>query len=198
MVSVPALLIFLFPLACSPGPGNLFFAANGARFGFRSTLGANAGYHLATLVVSVGLGLGLGAGIDRYPSALAAVKIAGGIYVLRLAWGLLRSTSPERSEAAQPADARDGALLLLLNPKAYVIIALMYSQFLGADGARSRPIDVAVIALVFTLNNLVAFCVWTAVGDSLLRRFRSPSSARRLNGALAFVLAAVACWMLMG
>jgi len=33
-----ALLVFLFPLAYSPGPGNIFFATNGARFGFRSTL----------------------------------------------------------------------------------------------------------------------------------------------------------------
>ena len=30
-----ALVVFLFPLAFSPGPGNMFFAANGARFGLR-------------------------------------------------------------------------------------------------------------------------------------------------------------------
>ena len=27
---IPALLVFLFPLAYSPGPGNLFFAAAGS------------------------------------------------------------------------------------------------------------------------------------------------------------------------
>ncbi|MEM6594772.1 MAG: hypothetical protein AAF672_08265, partial [Pseudomonadota bacterium] len=41
-----ALIIFLFPIAYSPGSGNLFFAANGARFGFRPALPANAGYHI--------------------------------------------------------------------------------------------------------------------------------------------------------
>ena len=45
---VLALLAFLFPLAYSPGPGNMFFAAIGARFGLRSTLAATAGYHITT------------------------------------------------------------------------------------------------------------------------------------------------------
>ncbi len=32
------LIVFLFPLTYSLGPGNMFFAANGARFGWRKTL----------------------------------------------------------------------------------------------------------------------------------------------------------------
>ncbi len=46
--TVAALLVFLFPLACSPGPGNMFFAANGAWFGFGATIPASLGYHIAT------------------------------------------------------------------------------------------------------------------------------------------------------
>ena len=47
LIEIAALLIFLFPLAFSPGPGNMFFAASGAKFGFKKTLSANFGYHLA-------------------------------------------------------------------------------------------------------------------------------------------------------
>lgn len=36
--TVPALLLFLFPLAWSPGPGNMTFAANAARFGLVATV----------------------------------------------------------------------------------------------------------------------------------------------------------------
>jgi len=32
------IVIFLFPLAYSPGRGNMFFAANGGRFGFQATV----------------------------------------------------------------------------------------------------------------------------------------------------------------
>lgn len=54
-----ALIIFLFPLAYSPGPGNMFFAANGARFGFAATVPSNIGYHIATWLVTVVIGLGM-------------------------------------------------------------------------------------------------------------------------------------------
>ena len=57
-IEIFALLIFLFPLAFSPGTGNMFFAANGARFGFVNTLSATFGYHLATIIVTFLIGFG--------------------------------------------------------------------------------------------------------------------------------------------
>ena len=58
LFEIIALLIFLFPLAFSPGPGNMFFAVNGARFGFVNTLSANFGYHLATIMITLIIGFG--------------------------------------------------------------------------------------------------------------------------------------------
>ena len=72
-----ALVIFLLPLAYSPGPGNMFFAANGARFGFRSTIPANVGYHLATWIVTAGIGFGFIAALERYPGIFVALQFAG-------------------------------------------------------------------------------------------------------------------------
>lgn len=78
------LFLFLFPLACSPGPGNMFFAANGARFGFRATVTANLGYHLATWTVTVAIGLGFMAALDRLPALVRGMKIGGSLYVLQV------------------------------------------------------------------------------------------------------------------
>jgi len=99
-----------------PGPGNMFFAANGARFGLRATL------------------------------------IAGSLYVLWLAWKLGTAGRAGHQEA-KAASFWDGAVLLILNPKAYVIIALMFSQFLVAT---SSVLQVAVISVIFTLNVILA------------------------------------------
>lgn len=154
-----ALLIFLAPLAYSPGPGNMVFAAIGGRFGLRASIPATTGYHLATLAVTAAVGLGF-SGLARLSPAL------------------------------------DGAVLLVLNPKAWVIIALMFSQFL--PGIESpEPALVLWITAVFTLNNLLAFTLWTLAGDLLLRRFRSERGARRMNLAFGAMLAAVAVWMLV-
>ena len=187
------LIVFLFPLAYSPGPGNLFFAANGARFGLRATIPASLGYHLATLVVSVAVGLGLLAALSAWPGLLQAAKLAGAAYVLRIAWGMLRAGVGTSAMAPRPASFRDGAVLLVLNPKAWLIMALMFSQFLPEGGAAFR--SVLTIAAVFTLNNLLAFTLWTAAGDRLAAAFARTDSARALNTVFGGTLAAVALWM---
>ena len=189
-----ALILFLFPLAYSPGPGNLFFAANGARFGFRSTVPANAGYHAATWIVTAGIGFGFISAFDRFPNAFLTVKIAGSVYVLWIAWKLFRSGVLREGGIAKPATFVDGAVLLLLNPKAYVIIALMFTQFL--DPASEQLVAVLLISTVFTFNNLVAFSVWTLVGDRISLMFRTPESAHRLNMTFGALLAIVGVWML--
>ena len=125
-----ALILFLLPLAYSPGPGNLFFAANGARFGLWATLPASLGYHVATWLVTAAIGFGALRALDAAPAMFDLLKLAGALYVLWIAVRLMRAGRHDTSEEAQPALFRDGAMLLLLNPKAYVIIALMFTQFL--------------------------------------------------------------------
>ncbi len=187
-----ALLIFLFPLAYSPGPGNMLFAANGARFGLRSTIPATVGYHIATVVVTFALGVGFSEAIAFAPSALSVIQIAGSLYVMWLAWKLWQAGRTDSVDAS-PIGFRDGVVLLLLNPKAYVIIVLMFSQFLDTRGAYAQ---VALIAVVFTLNNLVAFTLWTVVGDRLAQAARSEENSRLLNRVFGGVLGAVGVWML--
>lgn len=194
-IAIP-LLIFLLPLAYSPGPGNMVFAANGARFGFSATIPANAGYHIATLAVTIAIGLGFAAALERFPTAFHTLKIAGALYVLWLAAKLIRSGILEGSAQPQPVSFWGGIVLLVFNPKAYVIIALMFTQFLGtSEGNPLLP--VLLIATLFTLNNLVAFSLWAWMGDAIARRFRTPESAARLNLLFGTLLAATALWMLI-
>ena len=72
-----ALIIFLFPLAYSPGPGNMFFAANGARFGFAATVPSNIGYHIATWLVTVVIGLGYDHSFERLSECVFGIENIG-------------------------------------------------------------------------------------------------------------------------
>ncbi|MDT8854903.1 LysE family translocator [Paracoccaceae bacterium Fryx2] len=190
-----ALLLFLLPLAYSPGPGNMFFAAIGARFGLRASLPATTGYHLATFIVTAVIGLGFAELAGLSSSALEVLRIGGSVYVLWLAWLFLRAGATTGVAKAREATALDGAILLILNPKAYLIVVLMFSQFLPASAISDAAL-VLWITTVFTVNNFVAFTIWTLAGDLLLRRFRSASAARPINIAFGIMLAAVAIWML--
>lgn len=193
---VLTLLLFLFPLAYSPGPGNMFFAANAARFGLRATARANAGYHIATWIVTAAIGCGFIVALDRFAPVFAVLKVAGSVYVLWIAWKLLKAGAPEAGDAARPPGFLDGAVLLVLNPKAYLIIALMFTQFLSRSEGGSLA-AILSITTVFTLNNLMAFLVYAAIGDRIAASLRTPATARRLNLMFGTILAAVAVWMLL-
>ncbi len=189
-----ALILFLFPLAYSPGPGNLFFAANGARFGFRSTIPANVGYHISTWLVTIAIGLGFAAVIQQYPELFSIIKVLGSLYVLWLAWKILRSGVLNNSQEPRVANFKDGVILLLLNPKAYLIIAAMFAQFLKVK-PEEQIILVLWISTIFTLNNFIAFIAWTVLGDRLAKLFRSEKNANIMNLGFGCLLAAVAVWM---
>jgi threonine/homoserine/homoserine lactone efflux protein len=193
--TIIALIVFLFPLAYSPGPGNMFFAAIGARFGTAASVPASAGYHAATWIVTFAIGYGFMQVLTAYPAIFVAMKWTGAAYMLWLAWLFLRAGVTEDAAEARPARFIDGVILLVLNPKAYVIIALMFTQFLSPDAADFVWLLV-IITTVFTLNNLVAFTLWTMLGDGMARLFRTERDARLLNTGFGVTLIGVAVWML--
>ena len=190
------LLLFLFPLAYSPGPGNLFFAANGARFGIAATIPANIGYHIATWLVALIVGLGFGIVAEQIPTFLLAIKYIGSAYVFYLGWRLFTAGRLKENADPQHAGFLDGAVLLVLNPKAYLIIVLIFSQFTGSiDNADIWLI--IWISTVFTLNNMIAFIIWAAIGDGLAVAFRKKAQAQKLNRFFGIMLSSVAVWMLL-
>ena len=184
-----SLIVFLLPLAYSPGPGNMFFAAVGAQSGLGASWPASAGYHLATFVVTALTGMGFEVVARLSPEVFRLLGIAGAIYMLWLAVTFLMAGVLQAQTARVVPSFRNGAMLLVLNPKAYVIITLMFSQFLPEGAARA---SVLVVSTIFTLNNFVAFTVWTMLGQVLSQVFRAERQARLLNGVFAAALALTA------
>lgn len=192
--TLAALLIFLLPLAYSPGPGNMVFAAMGARHGVWGTWRASLGYHAATWAVTLAIGIGFDAALVERPGIARAVQLLGALYVLWLAARLWRAGAVRNAPETVPAMGFvGGAVLLVFNPKAYMIIALMFTQFAQAPGLGTMG-----VATVFTLNNMLAFALWAAVGATLTRLWSNPDAGTWLNRGLAVMLAAVALWMALG
>lgn len=199
--SVVALVVFLFPLAYSPGPGNSFFAAIGAARGPVAALPPLIGYHVATLIVTLLIGMGFGLALLQQPEILRYLSIVGSLYVFYLAWLFLREALTAGDQGAGIGSARmrvgfmDGVMILVFNPKAYLIIALLFSQFLTATDAQFG--QVFAISMVFTLNNLIAFLIWTLAGATLSCLLGGGNSGRGINLLFSFCLFGVAIWLLL-
>jgi threonine/homoserine/homoserine lactone efflux protein len=191
------LLLFLLPLAYSPGPGNSFFALSGAQHGLVRTMPALLGYHVATLFVTWSIGSGLSFTLLTSPVMAAILSALSAGYMFWLAWTCVRAVPSlgheklQNDQVIHPPSFWSGAIVLLLNPKAYSIIFLMFATFLQAGAAH---LGVMLITIVFTLNNFLAFVLWALAGQ-LLSRYLGGSFANVVYG-LAFVV--VGIWIASG
>lgn len=195
-----ALLIFLFPLAYSPGPGNAFFAAIGATRGLKAAVPALTGYHLATFIVTALIGAGMGVTILNHPFVANSLAAVGSLYVLWLAWSFIRSARKKPAVAQAPGTEPSigfwtGVIILLLNPKSYYIMAVMFAQFLRPPQS-DDVVTVVAITTIFTFNNLIAFILWTVGGRALASLFRHERAGQLIDYVFAALLIGLAIWMM--
>ncbi len=193
-----ALIAFLFPLAYSPGPGNQFFAALGARSGLKGVVPSLAGYHVATWAATFAIGVGMGAALLARPAVLSMMTVVGGAYMTWLgmrAWRTAGDQDLFSETALMKPDAGfgTGVVLLALNGKAYVIIALMFAAF-ATEGSW---ISAAWITTVFTLNNLVAFLTWTVLGVGVSRWARHIGAQVTVDRVFAAGISLVGTWLIV-
>lgn len=149
-----------------PGPDMaviLRSATRSPRAGMAAALGAQSGLcvHL-TLAVA-----GLSVVLARYPEALTAIRVAGGLYLLYLGGRLILPTL-RRTDTASTAPSGDvstrsafgqGLFTNVLNPKAVLFFAAVLPQFLVVGSA---PTWLQIIALG-ALDILLGFLAWAAV-----------------------------------
>lgn len=191
LAQITALIIFLVPLAYSPGPGNLSFAAAGAAGGLKSTLAANGGYHVATLVITILIGFGFGWFIPQGSEIIKYIGYVGSLYVIYLGIKFLMAGFSKLNMKPVKLSFWDGVMLLVLNPKGYLIIFLMFSQF-KAMASQDSIVFIVVLSIVFTLHNLIAFTIWAYAGVGITKLLKSEKAQKRLNVVFGILLILVA------
>lgn len=182
------LVLFAAAMCLTPGPNVVMVTASAANFGFRRTvpqmLGATFGF--AVMIVSAGLGLaGL---LQAEPRLHAALKYAGVVYLIYLAWRIARAdaAATNGSTRARPINFLEAALLTWLNPKSWVTTAGALAAFstVGEDVLKQT----AVIAAVLATACLVSLAMWAGFGAAIARLLATRRAHRAFNGTMAALL----------
>ncbi|WP_229864164.1 LysE family translocator [Seohaeicola zhoushanensis] len=165
-------------VASSPGPANLATASVALTQGQRTALIFAAGLSLGLAFWGVLAALGLGAVLRASETALVVLKLAGGTYLLWLAWQTGRS-------ALKGGDVRApdippgrwflrGVLLNLSNPKAVFAWMAALSVGMGPEQGGAAVLTATLMcAAIGTLNA----CTWAL----LFSRPRMMTGYRRLR-----------------
>jgi threonine efflux protein len=154
-------------------------AAGGSR---NAAMSAVAGMTLATLVWATVAVAGVGVVFAAQPALRLAAQIAGGLYLLHLAYKLWRAGGPvaassEPNVFGSVAAFRAGFTTNVLNPK----IALFYGSVFTTSLPANPPATLVVLAVLLVFMNSV---VWHASLALLLSRPSIQRAYLRHNKAL--------------
>jgi threonine/homoserine/homoserine lactone efflux protein len=179
----------------TPGPNMAWLALLGASRGSMAALAAVAGIALGLSVAGVAAALGVSALIGTTPWLFQALRWAGSLYLLYLAWDTWRMSGLTQGGKLDDPLTRylmQGLVGNMLNPKAYLVYAAILPQFIDPR----QPL----LTQLMTLSTFyVAVATFIRAGIALLsgrfnRFFESPTRTRMLGNVFAVLLTAVAIW----
>ncbi|EKV31987.1 Lysine exporter protein (LYSE/YGGA) [Caenispirillum salinarum AK4] len=156
-----------------PGTGVLYTLAHGLGRGWRASVLAAVGCTLGILPHIAASIAGLAALLHASALAFQAVKIAGVVYLLFMAWSMLREGGAllvsENREAAPPLRIiGNGIAINVLNPKLSLFFLAFLPQFVPADST-APTLAMLGLAAVFMLLTFIVFVGYGAFAAATRR-----------------------------
>jgi threonine/homoserine/homoserine lactone efflux protein len=179
-----------FLIIVVPGPGVLFVIGRALAHGRRTAIATAVGHAGGNYVVAVCVAVGLGTLLERSAQVFLAVKLAGALYLVWLGVQAIRHRQAlaEAMSDAVPSRAgwlalRDGFVVGVTNPKAYILFGAILPQFVNR-GAGHVPAQMLLLALVSVSIGVLSDCTWGLAASGVRAWFaRSPRRFALVGGA---------------
>jgi threonine/homoserine/homoserine lactone efflux protein len=191
-----AYVLACFILAATPGADMALFLsrtlAGGRAQGFAAQAGASVGLVVHTFAAALGLSALLAASAEAYE----AVKIAGALYLLWLAFRAIRHGSELKAGAPARGGLRgafmNGLLINLTNPKIVLFFVTFLPQFISASdphaSAKLFALGLGFIAITTAVNAIVIL----VAGRFVAAAKRNPRALRVFDYGFALLMSAFA------
>ncbi|MFZ8767550.1 LysE family translocator [Vibrio harveyi] len=182
---MPAMSLFAFVTAITPGPNNLLLANSGAQFGVRKSWRHLIGIRIGVIGLILLCAYGAGVALQTHPSWYLAIKYIGLAYMFWLIIKLLCTNSfAGKATKSKPINVTQATLFQLGNMKAWMAsLALVTSYSLPS----SYWLSVALITFVFTTFGLLANMTWVWVGQKIRVYLNTTLKQRMFNISLAAI-----------
>ena len=169
MTAYLALLGFIAFMVGTPGPANLLAMLAGVTQGLRGCIGFISGLIVGKIGLNLFIGLSFGVVLAVDPVLQTALTYVSASYMIWLAvrsWP--HSVNPARNQHQTSAVTfrfRDGVIVHLLNPKAWVMVVLTWGHFAPALG--DLNLQLPIVILSFATCQLAFHSLWCALGAYL-------------------------------
>ena len=186
-----ALMIFIVFMVVTPGPANMVLMIGGAQQGVRACFGFIIGVVCGKLLLNLLFGFGFGLFLADQPVLVQVLKFISAGYMI---WLALQSwnSDKEKNVKSKTFTFRYGIIVHPLNPKAWVMVILTWSQF--APGLGSFSTQLLLVVSSFAAVQLIFHTFWCWSGALLQRAL--PKDLFLTRGMI-LITVAIVIWALL-
>jgi len=158
---------FAFSQVATPGPANMAMMATGARFGFRAALPFVAGVILGKQLIIWPIGYGIMEIASQVPFLFEILKFLSALYIIWLAWRVANMRLSSGEPSLDAPGFWSGLLVHPLNPKAWAMILVGFTNFVESDTATFYA--TLYIAGSLLIIQIICHPIWTLFGDRIAK-----------------------------
>jgi len=192
LISIEFLLAALIVVVI-PGTGVLYTIATGISRGWAASAAAAFGCTLGILPAIAAAFIGLSALLHSGALVYTALKYAGAVFLIYLAWQTWNDRGPISLSRDLPTSALSlattGVLINVLNPKLSIFFLAFLPQFVDPAGA--VQMQLAMMSAIFMLMTFAVFLIYGAIATGAGQYLRHPSATAWIRRSSAITFAAL-------
>ena len=186
-----SLWIFIIVMVGTPGPANLLIMTIGAQYGMGTAMRFNVGLVSGKIFLNLAMAIGVGVFLKTQPVLLDVLKYLSGAIMIYLSLCTLKDRAGGL-KVSRYLSWRTGLLVHPLNPKAWVMTILAWTEFGPNLGSVSHQI--VIICSSFAAAQLILHSLWALAGVLLSRAL---GKNVWLNRILVLLTCAVVMWTVL-
>ena len=174
MIPVESMLTFILAsalLSIAPGPDNIFVLTQSALYGRKSGMLVTFGLCTGLVVHTTAVAFGIAVIFQASVVAFTALKIAGAVYLLYLAWLAFSASAsslegPDSTQRTSWELYRRGIFMNITNPKVSIFFLAFLPQFASPEYGALAP-QIFTLGALFIVVALVVFGVIAVLAGAL-------------------------------
>ena len=190
-------LLFLqivFFLCITPGTPRVVITTYAINYGLKKSTITAFGDISANTIQMIFIAFGIGTIIAANPEIFNYAKWIGVIYLLYLAFDLIRSSKNFNFEENLSLKSnlslyRDGFMVAFFSPKAWVFFGAMFPQFLSLD--ENFKIQLLILILSYVAIDFCTLMLYGFVGKKIVTWLKTNPKTINTISACAFVIIAI-------
>ena len=179
---------FMILMVGTPGPANLLLVLGGSQIGLKRCIGFIFGLICGKIALNIFIGFGFSIILSNSPILHETFKYLSAIYMIWLAIRSWNSTTTQNnfSNKSHQFKFANGLVVHPLNPKAWVMSALAWSNFAPALG--SFQIQLVTVVLGFATCQLFLHTLWCLIGSIIGKTMPNNQYLTRLMIILTVII----------